>query len=153
MKKGNMEKICCCQRVVDEIQEISKRPVCYLQFSQESFGITDSHLGGIPYLPHDEGVSCGDNGQMLWLCAQINFAQMPSIEGFPKEGFYSFSCQIVTMTADLVFIVKQMEQFRGRGGHVIIPLWMRLLRRRNVWQRCLCHGRMTQICGVLQKDL
>lgn len=89
-EKGNMEKICCCQRVVDEIQEISKRPVCYLQFSQESFGITDSHLGGIPYLPHDEEYPVGDNGQMLWLCAQINFAQMPSIEGFPKEGILQF---------------------------------------------------------------
>lgn len=90
MEKTNMEKICCCQKVVDEIQEESKRPVCHLQFSQESFSIKDSHLGGIPYLPHNGAYPMGDDGQMLWLCAQINFAQMPPMEGFPCEGILQF---------------------------------------------------------------
>lgn len=86
----NMEKIRFCQTIADQIQAESKRPVCRLQFSREPFHITDSHLGGVPYLPHDAGYPMGDNGQILWLCAQINFAQMPPIEGFPNEGILQF---------------------------------------------------------------
>ncbi|MDE7415984.1 MAG: DUF1963 domain-containing protein [Lachnospiraceae bacterium] len=89
-EKANMEKIRLCQEIVDEIQTESGRSVCHLQFSQETFDITDSHLGGVPYLPHDGKYPMGDDGQMLWLCAQINFAQMPSMEDFPKKGILQF---------------------------------------------------------------
>ncbi len=88
--KSNMEKILCCQRIVDKIQMESKRPVCRLTFSQEVFSITDSHLGGVPYLPHGQEYPVGADGQRLWLCAQINFAQMPVMEGFPQEGILQF---------------------------------------------------------------
>lgn len=89
-EKANMEKIRLCQEIVDEIQTQSRRPVCKLQLSQETFGITDSHLGGVAYLPHDGKYPMGDDGQMLWLCAQINFAQMPAMEDFPREGILQF---------------------------------------------------------------
>ncbi len=94
-KKGdsdmtNIEKIRLCQKVLDEIQEESKRPVCRLRFSKEDYCITDSHLGGVPYLPKDGVYPMGESGQILWLCAQINFAQMPPIENFPKEGILQF---------------------------------------------------------------
>lgn len=82
----NMDKLHLCQEIVDEIQAGSRRPVCRLQFSREPFGITDSHLGGVPYLPRDGAYPMGDDGQPLWLCAQINFAQMPPMDGFPKDG-------------------------------------------------------------------
>ena len=42
----NLEKIQLCQEIVNQIQEQSKRPACYLEFSKEPFGIADSHLGG-----------------------------------------------------------------------------------------------------------
>ncbi len=86
----NMEKIQICQEIVDQIQAESRRPVCRLQFSTEPFAVTDSHLGGIPYLPHDACYPVGEGGQTLWLCAQINFAQMPLLEGFPGEGILQF---------------------------------------------------------------
>lgn len=89
-KQTNLEKIQYCQEIVNEIQEASKRPVCHLHFSQETFCITDSHLGGIPYLPHNEAYPTGNDGQSLWLCAQINFAQMPPMERFPSEGILQF---------------------------------------------------------------
>lgn len=89
-EKANMEKIRLCQEIVDEIQTQSRRPVCYMQLSQETYGITDSHLGGVPYLPHDGKYPMGEDGQMLWLCAQINFAQMPAMEDFPTEGILQF---------------------------------------------------------------
>ena len=89
-EQTNLEKIQCCQEIVNEIQEASKRPVCRLHLSHETFCITDSHLGGIPYLPHNETYPTGNDGQSLWLCAQINFAQMPPMEGFPSKGILQF---------------------------------------------------------------
>lgn len=85
-EQTNMEKILCCQRIVEDVQEKNQQPVCPLQFSREPFAITDSHLGGIPYLPHNQKYPTGADGQMLWLCAQINFSQMPRMEDFPDKG-------------------------------------------------------------------
>lgn len=85
-EQTNIEKIRCCQRIVEEIQTKNQRSVCHLQFSREPFNITDSHLGGIPYFPHNQEYPMGADGQMLWLCAQINFSQMPHMEGFPDKG-------------------------------------------------------------------
>ncbi len=87
---SNMDNILLCQKIVNEIQSKSQHAVCKLTFRQEPFAITDSHLGGIPYLPHDQAYPIGQDGQMLWLCAQINFAQMPPMEHFPTEGILQF---------------------------------------------------------------
>ena len=86
----NKEKIQLCQEIVDQILAESKRPVCRLRFSQEAFGLTDSHLGGVPYLPHEAAYPIGKDGQPLWLCAQINFSQVPPVEGFPTGGILQF---------------------------------------------------------------
>ena len=84
----NMEKIRLCQEIVDRIQQESKRPACYLEFSKEPFGIADSHLGGVPYVPRDGEIPTDEKGSQLWLCAQINFAQMPHLDGFPDRGIF-----------------------------------------------------------------
>lgn len=82
----NMEKIKLFQEIVNQIQEESRRPMCRLHLSREPFAVTDSHLGGVPYVPHDGQIPTDDDGGQLWLCAQINFAQMPQINGFPESG-------------------------------------------------------------------
>lgn len=79
-----------CHEAINQIQAENQRPTCHLKFNQEPFSITDSHLGGIPYLPRDSKYPKGKNGQPLWLCAQINFAQMPHIDGFPTSGILQF---------------------------------------------------------------
>lgn len=84
----NMERIRLCQEIVDQIQKESKRPVCYLELSKEPFGVTDSHLGGVPYVPHNKKIPTDEDGNQLWLCAQINFAQMPHLDGFPERGIF-----------------------------------------------------------------
>ncbi len=84
----NLEKIQLCQEIVNQIQEQSKRPACYLEFSKEPFGIADSHLGGVPYVPRDGEIPTDEKGSQLWLCAQINFAQMPHLDGFPDRGIF-----------------------------------------------------------------
>lgn len=82
----NMEKIRLCQELVDQIQVESRRPVCRLHLSREPFGVADSHLGGVPYVPRNGQIPTDEDGSQLWLCAQINFAQMPRMEGFPESG-------------------------------------------------------------------
>ena len=84
----NMEKIQLCQEIVDQIQAESGRPVCRLHLSREPFGVADSHLGGVPYVPRDGHIPTDSGGSQLWLCAQINFAQMPPLEGFPDHGIF-----------------------------------------------------------------
>lgn len=86
----NMEKIQLCQEIVDQIQEESQRPVCRLHLNHETFAVTDSHLGGVPYVPHDRPIPTDKDGNQLWLCAQINFTQMPHIDGFPESGLLQF---------------------------------------------------------------
>ena len=81
-----MEKSTVCREIIQEILSEERRPMCRLQFSQEPFGIADSHLGGIPYVPHDKAIPASKDGYQLWLCAQINFAQMPPLPDFPRKG-------------------------------------------------------------------
>lgn len=82
----NMEKIQICQEIVDQIQAENRRPRCRLKLTREAFTVTDSHLGGAPYVPHDGQIPVDIKGNQLWLCAQINFAQVPHMEGFPASG-------------------------------------------------------------------
>lgn len=81
-----MERIQICQAVVDQIQLESRRPLCRIGLSRSPFGIADSHLGGVPYVPRNGEIPTDQDGNQLWLCAQINFAQMPPLEGFPRAG-------------------------------------------------------------------
>ncbi len=82
----NMQKIQFCQQIVNQIQAENKRPACRLRLSKQTFGVADSHLGGTPYVPHHGQIPTDIKGSQLWLCAQINFAQMPLMEGFPETG-------------------------------------------------------------------
>lgn len=82
----NIEKIQICQEIVNQIQAKSKRPVCRLRLTRDFFGVTDSHLGGVPYVPHNDQIPTDVSGNQLWLCAQINFAQMPPMDNFPESG-------------------------------------------------------------------
>ncbi|MGK7874924.1 MAG: YwqG family protein, partial [Xenococcaceae cyanobacterium] len=49
-----------------------------------------SKFGGLPYLP--KGVEYPQNpyGDYLYLLAQINFAEVPPLEGFPEKGILQF---------------------------------------------------------------
>lgn len=82
----NLEKISLCQAVVDRVQAEHRRPACRLRISRGDYGVTDSHLGGVPYVPRDGTIPTKEASGQLWLCAQINFAQMPPMEPFPQKG-------------------------------------------------------------------
>ncbi len=49
-----------------------------------------SKVGGRPYLPVGSTPPTGANGRALYLLAQINFAEMPEVEGYPRQGLLQF---------------------------------------------------------------
>lgn len=49
-----------------------------------------SKFGGLPYLPKDFKYPKSWNGEYLYLLAQINFAEVPHLEGFPDRGILQF---------------------------------------------------------------
>ena len=109
----NLEKIQLCQEIVNQIQEQSKRPACYLEFSKEPFGIADSHLGGVPYVPRDGEIPTDENGSQLWLCAQINFAQMPHLDGFPDRGIFQLFASDFDADGGFGFYAGECEEQSG----------------------------------------
>ena len=109
----NLEKIQLCQEIVNQIQEQSKRPACYLEFSKEPFGIADSHLGGVPYVPRDGEIPTDEKGSQLWLCAQINFAQMPHLDGFPDRGIFQLFASDFDADGGFGFYAGECEEQSG----------------------------------------
>src|SRR4026208_1124340 len=49
-----------------------------------------SKFGGTPYLPKTAEHPRGSNNQLLFLLAQINFAEVPRLEPFPQHGILQF---------------------------------------------------------------
>ncbi len=49
-----------------------------------------SKVGGIPYLPIDKASPRASTGENLIFIAQINFSEVPLIEGFPTKGLLQF---------------------------------------------------------------
>ena len=109
----NLEKIQLCQEIVNQIQEQSKRPACYLEFSKEPFGIADSHLGGVPYVPRNGEIPTDEKGSQLWLCAQINFAQMPHLDGFPDRGIFQLFASDFDADGGFGFYAGECEEQNG----------------------------------------
>tara|TARA_B100001564_G_C20654611_1_gene678554 strand:- start:900 stop:1745 length:846 start_codon:yes stop_codon:yes gene_type:complete len=58
--------------------------------ADKSLQLWDSKFGGLPYLPTSQEYPKDSEGEHLHFLAQINFAQMPSIQPFPKKGILQF---------------------------------------------------------------
>ncbi len=50
----------------------------------------NSRIGGVPYLPKGIPFPVNPEGVQLFFLAQINFAEMPPLEGFPDQGILQF---------------------------------------------------------------
>ena len=67
--------------------EASVQPFIRIQAEPEfGLSITDSKFGGEPYLPTGTDYPSDADGQPLFLLAQINCADLPSMEGTPLGG-------------------------------------------------------------------
>lgn len=49
-----------------------------------------SKIAGFPYLPKNFDYPKTDKGEYLYLLAQINFKEIPQLDGFPKQGILQF---------------------------------------------------------------
>lgn len=56
----------------------------------DNMAVTDSKLGGNPYLPKDFKYPATSKGECLKLLAQLNFAKLPKLENFPPSGILQF---------------------------------------------------------------
>lgn len=49
-----------------------------------------SKFGGLPYMPKGFEYPQSDHGEYLYLLAQINFAEVPQLDGLPEKGILQF---------------------------------------------------------------
>ncbi|EAD7632241.1 DUF1963 domain-containing protein [Listeria monocytogenes] len=62
-----------------------------LSFTNEDvISLIESKVGGRGYLPKEQGYPVNEGGEPLFFLAQINFAEMPQIENYPKSGILAF---------------------------------------------------------------
>ncbi|AZI41705.1 DUF1963 domain-containing protein [Deinococcus psychrotolerans] len=73
-----------------EAIEATLHPVIELTLSEESLVAWDSKVGGVPYRLQGEAWPLDPAGLPLAFLAQINFAQLPALEGFPNAGIVQF---------------------------------------------------------------
>ena len=81
------------KRAFETFVEKTKQPAVKLTPVRRKTSVYDSKFGGTPYLPpgfsypHDEYPG---RGRPLVLLAQLNFATLPRLEGFPDHGILQF---------------------------------------------------------------
>ena len=62
----------------------------HLSAVQKSATCIDSKFGGIFYLTEGESIPVCPEGEPMQFLAQINFAKMPRLDGFPRTGLLQF---------------------------------------------------------------
>ena len=73
-----------------EIEATKKRYIPFTLKEAENISLTTSKVGGFPYLPLDAEYPMGKNDRKLNFLAQINFQEMPPLEGYPTHGILQF---------------------------------------------------------------
>lgn len=83
----------------------------------------DSKLGGVPYMPkgfpYPHGLSGDFEGKPLFLLAQLNFARLPHIEGFPSSGILQFFIANNTTSYSYGLDLDQEDRTIANGFRVI----------------------------------
>lgn len=68
-----------------------KKPSVELKLSPaKNISLWSSKVGGKPYLPMDSEFPLTESGNPMFFLAQINFSEMPHLEGFPQKGILQF---------------------------------------------------------------
>lgn len=76
---------------VEEFEKTAKDAIeIELVHKKETLPPWKSKLGGIPYLPLNEKYPCDPKGNKLAFFAQINFSEMPYLDGYPTKGILVF---------------------------------------------------------------
>ncbi|MCL1844144.1 MAG: YwqG family protein [Defluviitaleaceae bacterium] len=77
--------------IIESFKEETSIPAVFLTAKKgENLSITDSKIGGTPYRPKGFVYPTSSDGAPMFMLAQINFAQMPTLEHFPQSGILQF---------------------------------------------------------------
>lgn len=68
----------------------SAKPSIKLTLTKEAATLTDSKVGGKPWLPPELTYPQDEDGNDYLFIAQINWVQMPRLDGYPTRGLTSF---------------------------------------------------------------
>ncbi|WJQ80349.1 YwqG family protein [Brevibacillus brevis] len=74
---------------LEHIQKSAKSSI-KLTLTKEAATVTDSKVGGKPWLPPQMPYPQDEDGNNYLFLAQINWTQMPQLDGFPASGLTSF---------------------------------------------------------------
>jgi len=74
----------------DKIEASLKPYIHIAPTPNKDLTLWQSKLGGLPYMPKGSEYPTDSKGNPLFLLAQINFAQVPELEGLPQEGILQF---------------------------------------------------------------
>lgn len=80
---GNKEKITA-------LLQDTLLPSVHIDVVQEDTSCLESKFGGIFYLPQGEQIPVCPEGEQMQFLAQINFAELPPLSGFPHQGIVQF---------------------------------------------------------------
>ena len=76
---------------IEEVLPLTEREVISYELSPaEGLPITDSKVGGVPYIPKGGSLPRTSDGYPLFMIAQINCEQLPPNSFYPKKGLLQF---------------------------------------------------------------
>jgi hypothetical protein len=79
------------KQLVDSLNAETAREVIRISLSiDENLALTDSKLGGLPYIPKEGTLPTTSQGEPLFMLAQINCDQLPENSLYPKKGLLQF---------------------------------------------------------------
>ena len=104
------------EKIIEEIKAETSVPCMKLVLKDGAPGLTDSKLGGLPYIPHDGTYPADAEGRQLKLLAQINLKDVV-LPDFPGHGLLQFfiatnrlyGLNTASPTAQTGFSVKYFE--------------------------------------------
>jgi hypothetical protein len=99
------------ENLIDEVLERTRREVIRYELSPaEGLPVTDSKVGGVPYIPKEGSLPKTSDGKPLFMIAQINCEQLPENNFYPKTGLLQFWIRI----PDKKYVEEYNQGLRSR---------------------------------------
>ena len=79
------------EEFVLNLEALTQREVIRIKLSlADELAVTDSKVGGVPYIPKGSALPRSADGKPLFMLAQINCEQLPENNLYPKKGLLQF---------------------------------------------------------------
>lgn len=79
------------EEFVLNLEALTQREVIRIKLSlADELAVTDSKVGGVPYIPKEGALPRSADGKPLFMLAQINCEQLPENNLYPKKGLLQF---------------------------------------------------------------